>query len=105
MLYTDNDRAYAKFAARNNITHIPVNGTAARLGVYHIQHVNGYHSRLKHFMRRFKGVATKYINNYLVWNNVIQEGSQNRIALLKLAIKAVVFDRWRDISCRLAIPV
>ncbi len=24
---------------------------------------------LKKFMRRFNGLATKYLNNYLIWNN------------------------------------
>ena len=36
--------------------------------VYHIQHVNSYHSRLEDWInRKFKGVATKYMNNYLSW--------------------------------------
>ncbi len=34
-------------------------------GLYHIQNVNGLHSRLKQFINRFKGVATKYLDNYL----------------------------------------
>lgn len=32
--------------------------------------INGYHSQLKTFMERFHGVATKYLNNYLVWHNL-----------------------------------
>lgn len=36
-------------------------------GLYHIQNVNGLHSRLKQFINRFKGVATKYLDNYLAW--------------------------------------
>lgn len=34
---------------------------------YHIQNVNGLHSRLKQWINRFKGVATKYLDNYLAW--------------------------------------
>jgi hypothetical protein len=33
-------------------------------GIYHIQNVNGYHSRLKGWLLPFKGVATKYLNSY-----------------------------------------
>ena len=33
--------------------------------VFHVQHIDAYHSRLKHWMRRFKGVSTKYLANYL----------------------------------------
>lgn len=32
-------------------------------GIYHIQHINAVHSKLKKWMNRFNGVATKYINN------------------------------------------
>jgi IS1 family transposase len=102
---TDGDRAYVKYAKRRGLEHFKVkNGTAVR-GPYHVQNINAYHSRLKHFIARFKGVATKYLNNYLVWNNVIQEGARSRITLLKLAVKAVLFDRWSDVSRRSALPV
>jgi transposase-like protein len=36
-------------------------------GPWHVQNVNSYHSRLKEWMRRFKGVATKYLDSYLGW--------------------------------------
>jgi len=36
-------------------------------GPWHVQNVNAYHSRLKEWMRRFKGVATKYLDSYLGW--------------------------------------
>jgi len=52
------------------IAHRSVN-LAARVrviaGVYHIQNVNAYHSRLKQWMKRFHGVATRYLENYLGW--------------------------------------
>ena len=41
-------------------------------GVYHIQNVNGYHSRLKGWMFRFHGVATKYLSHYLGWRRMIE---------------------------------
>lgn len=36
-------------------------------GIYHIQNVNNYHSRLKKWMDRFNGVASKYLDNYVAW--------------------------------------
>gem|GEM_PF-3953931 len=36
-------------------------------GIFHIQQVNSYHSRLKRWMRRFNCVATKYLPDYLYW--------------------------------------
>lgn len=32
-----------------------------------LQNVNSYHSRLKSWMERFNGVATKYLDHYLSW--------------------------------------
>lgn len=39
----------------------------ARSGTYHIQNVNAAGQRLKGWMYPFKGVATKYLSNYLGW--------------------------------------
>lgn len=40
--------------------------------VFHVQHVNAYDSRLKLWMQPFKGVATKYLPNYLGWRRMIE---------------------------------
>ena len=40
-------------------------------GSYHIQNVNAYISRLKRWMRRFNGVATRHLDNYLGWWRMI----------------------------------
>ncbi len=47
-------------------------GIRVLAGVYHIQNVNAYHSRLKEWMRRFHGVATKYLDHYLGWRRMIE---------------------------------
>ena len=39
-------------------------------GIYHVQTVNNFHSRLQRFLRRYNGVSTKYLNHYVnlfVW--------------------------------------
>jgi hypothetical protein len=41
-------------------------------GVFHIQNVNAYDSRLKGWMRRFHGVATQYLENYLGWRRMLE---------------------------------
>lgn len=40
---------------------------SVKKGIYHIQHVNNFHNRLKKWMERFQGVATKYLDSYLYW--------------------------------------
>ena len=38
----------------------------------HINNVNAYHGRLKEWMRRFHGVATANLPNYLSWRRTIE---------------------------------
>ena len=38
----------------------------------HINNVNAYHGRLKEWMRRFHGVATKNLPNYLGWRRALE---------------------------------
>lgn len=40
-------------------------------GMWHVQNVNAYDARLKNWMRRFQGVATKYLANYLGWRRLL----------------------------------
>ncbi len=46
-----------------------------REGAFHIQNVNAYHSRLKNWMARFHGVATRYLPNYLGWRRMLERYS------------------------------
>ena len=103
---TDGDKAYAAFAEENRFDHIRVQSGLARHGEYHVQNINGYHSRLKRFLKMFNGVSTKHLNNYLVWHNVINEKNKRMVSLLKLCIKPtnVKRKRWLDMSNRPSKP-
>ena len=73
VLCTDKARAYQTFARATGIRHERITskkGERVR-GAFHIQNVNGYHSRLKDWMRRFRGVSTKYLPNYLGWRRLL----------------------------------
>lgn len=75
VLCTDGAAVYSAFARRQGITHEVVQakpGKRVRAGAFHIQHVNAYHSRLKAWMARFHGVATKYLVNYLGWRRMLE---------------------------------
>ena len=57
-------------------------GQTIRDGVFHLQHVNGYHSELKGWINDvFKGVATKYLARYLGWRRALSncELTQERL--------------------------
>jgi transposase-like protein len=38
----------------------------------HINNVNGYHGRLKEWLRPFHGVATEYLDHYLGWRRAVE---------------------------------
>ncbi len=53
-------------------------------GIYHIQNVNNFHSRLKRWLQRFNGVASKYLEHYLAWFRFLEiEGFEGSVKNLK----------------------
>ena len=70
VLVSDGAQTYAAFARQAGVAHVGLNLSAGErtCGIYHIQNVNAYGSRLKTWMRRFNGVATKYLDSYLGWH-------------------------------------
>jgi transposase-like protein len=78
VLCSDGSAVYAALAKQLHIAHQPVNISAGiRIvnNAYHIQNVNAYDSRLKGWMARFHGVATKYLPNYLGWHRCLDRFS------------------------------
>ena len=78
ILCADGGAPYRLFAEAEGITLKAVNlskGIRVVENVFHIQNVNAYHSRLKSWMRRFHGVATHYLPNYLGWRRLIERES------------------------------
>lgn len=67
VLCTDSWRAFSSYANQKGLAHyrFKSDGKQRVKGVYHIQNVNSYHSRLKKWRDRFNGVATKYLEHYL----------------------------------------
>ena len=67
VLCSDSASTYKAAAKSMGIVlrHIPRG--SHKLGPYHIQNVNALHSRIKGWMRPFRGVATKNLPAYLAW--------------------------------------
>ena len=49
----------------------------------HVQTVNSRHSRLKDFLRPRRGIATRYLDNYLSWFHLVglAPGANDRACL------------------------
>ena len=69
VLCTDGSAALAGAARQLGVEHHAVNLSAGiRVdGAWHVQNVNAYHSRLNGWVYKFRGVATRYLENYLGW--------------------------------------
>ena len=69
LLVTDGNNVYPPCAESHGNKHETLNQSAGERvrGTIYIQTVNYCHSRFKDFLRRFRGVSTKYLGNYLRW--------------------------------------
>lgn len=93
ILCTEGDATMRATARKLGLEHHAVNVSIGMRvdGPWHVQNVNAYHSRLKTWMRRFKGVSTKYLDSYLGWFRTIDSAPHvlaKPASLLALAIGA-----------------
>ncbi len=73
VLCTDAHGTWRAVAKTEDLKHVELNASNKERvrGLYHIQNANGFHSRLKRWMARFNGVASKFLDNYLAWFNFL----------------------------------
>ncbi len=88
VLVTDGHRACPRCAAAIGAHHEALNLSRSERvrGVFHIQTVNNRHSRLKDFLRRYRGVATRYLDNDLRWFQRLELENASPRACLATAI-------------------
>lgn len=75
-LCTDGHNSFKAYAKAYKFSYVGLNISQGKRIVkkkYHIQNVNNFHSRLKQWMRRFNGVSTKYLQNYMNWFSLLEE--------------------------------
>lgn len=102
-LVSDGAHSFRHFSKAVELEHhvvLPGERSAGKTWLYHLQHVNSHHSRLKKWMRRFNGVADKYLNHYLAWFRLLEQtktlaGRSRRAALLTTACRV-----WRQTKVR-----
>ena len=77
ILCTDGSVTLASAARALGVQHQAVNVSRGKrvIGPWHVQNVNAYVSRLRGWMQRFKGVATKYLDSYLGWFRLLDRSS------------------------------
>ena len=107
---TDSLKGYQKVAVSNELVHVRIPRGKHKSGSFNIQTVNSYHSELKRMINgNFKGVATKYLNNYIVYNNFVNFAKNtfmNKLNKLEdFVFTTKCLTKCAEIKFRSAIPV
>lgn len=111
-LYKDHEKAYLDFAKKKQLNLVQMGTECNTLNVdgrmLGIQRINAYHSRLQGFTKRLHRVSTKYLDNYIAWNNIVQNDHSIISELLKQLFRVIICMRKtiynRDIPRRAALP-
>lgn len=112
-LCSDANGTWKALASEVKIDHKELNLSQNRRviqGIYHVQNVNSFHAHLKDWMARFKGVASKFLDNYLVWYRFInahglEAMTAKKLELLILACLPISPERYFEIrNTRFVLP-
>jgi transposase-like protein len=93
ILCSDGLVSYKGYTKDNKLKHIVLRADLrqyVKKGVYHIQHVNELHNRLKKWIDgTFWGVSTKYLQNYLNWFYMREKLKNESITTEKMALASL----------------
>lgn len=79
VLCTDGNLSYKDIAEELDIDHkrlIGLDNQRVIEGIYHIQTLNNYMKRWKGWLKRFNGIGTDYIENYLSWFRFMEDNKE-----------------------------
>ena len=106
---TDGSKAQRKYAKSHGLECVQIKGGKSKKGIFHIQHINSFHSVLKKFIENFNGVATKYLNNYLAWHNFVNYSKntvqEQKAVLLNYALTTSKRVTYAMIPARPEVPI
>jgi len=94
ILCSDSHVSFKGFAIDNSIEHHAIRADLKQYvkdGIYHVQHVNSIHNRLKKWInQQFWGVSTKYLQQYLNWFRIKEMLKYKQIPISELANQTIV---------------
>ena len=107
---TDSLRPYQKISLDMELSHIRIPRKRHAVGAFNINTVNNYHKQLKNLINhRFHGVSTKYLNNYLVYNqyvNFAKGSKETKQARIEDLLTTITFSKnIKQLTNRPAVPV
>lgn len=101
---------YAHMILKSNTSDNPRDHKVEVKDGLHIQHANNMHQQIRKFLRRYNGVSSKYLSNYIslyVWlKNVDVNKQKNHVDRIS-TVRAATPDcyiTWEQLSMRPAVP-
>lgn len=90
-LISDGATAYRVLAQNHGIAFrmVPQNKKHKTMGTLHLNNVNAYDKRLKEWMDRFHGVATKNLEIYLGWHRWLDASKKKKMTARKFLTAAI----------------
>ncbi len=106
----DSLRSYLKLSNDMELNHIRILKNKDTNGSFNIQMINLYHSILKAMLVYiFKGVSTKYLNNYLIYRNFVNFAKETRSDKEQIFFKRIVsancINKSINVANRPAVPL
>jgi len=109
VLCTDQLNSYGRFAEMMGLNILQVNSRQRVSGQFGVQRINAYHREFKKLLESRHGVATKYLNNYLVWHHMLYVVKENTVGKETIWSKAGVdmpyYLNKRNFHMRAPIPL
>jgi transposase-like protein len=114
-LCSDGHVSYKGYSMDHHLNHVVLRSDLkqyVKKGIYHIQHVNEIHNRLKKWLDgTFWGVSTKYLQNYLNWFYLQERLKSETITVEKVVLEslqnthAIKQYRYNDLSYDLLLAI
>lgn len=107
---TGSFRGYQRLSYEMNLNHIRIPFNKHKNDVFNIQLLNNYHAQLKGLINlHLKSGAMKYLNNYLVYHNLVNfsHGSEEykKIVMRDFVLTTKCVTKSRSVSKRQAILI
>lgn len=107
---TDGLPGYSKLSAQNDAYHVEIASGCYTEGILNIQMINSYHSGLKRMTNHmFRGVSSKYLNNYIVYYNMVDFSFGSTIfktnVMKKFTLSTECSRTYKNISNRPLVPL
>jgi transposase-like protein len=78
IICTDSLSSYKTLSRTLNLKHKPIASGKHSNGMYNLSRINSLHSKFKTWIRRFNGVSTKFLPNYLKWFKWLEQAKNLR---------------------------